>query len=326
MRCLLAALFLAGLLAVPAAGIEVTGHVIEHGSGAPLEEARVELRYLDGSQRAVAAITDDDGQFHLKVGTQERCRIEVTKLGYSNTVLFASIEGNLSITLRMIKGGVIAGRVTTESGAPVPRASIVVLGSSLLQRLNTNNAVFPAAMTDAQGAYRVFGLAPGSYAVGVISSMDATPAGTSPPQFLSMTAGEEYTNVDFTIPTTSAGSIDGRVEGATVEGEVLLALLPRDLPAAPLARALMDSSGGFRFTGIPAGIIRSSPPRPPAAAAATPAFSARIRSSTASNWRLPRRARWRPAFTCNQARRRPSNSRGPTTRPHPRVAGTERWC
>jgi hypothetical protein len=253
MRWLPATLILAGLLAVPAPGIEVTGRVIEHGSGAPLEEARVELHYLDGQQRSVAAITDDYGQFHLKIGTQGRCRIEVTKLGYANAVLFASIEGDLSITLRMIKGGVVAERVGTELGAPVPRASIVVLGSSLLQRLNTSNGVFPAAMTDAQGAYRVFGLAPGSYAVGVISSMDAMQAGTSPPQFLSMTAGEEHTNVDFTIPTTSAGSIDGRVEGATAEGAVLLALLPRDLPAAPLARALMDPEGGFRFSGIPAG-------------------------------------------------------------------------
>jgi len=43
------------------------------------------------------------------------------------------------------------------------------------------------------------------------------------------------------------------VEGAPAEDAVLLTLLPRDLPAAPLARALMDSAGGFRFTGIPAG-------------------------------------------------------------------------
>jgi hypothetical protein len=91
--------------------------------------------------------------------------------------------------------------------------------------------------------------------------MDAMPASgggtvlaaTSPPRFLSITAGEEHTDVDFTVPTSGAGSIDGRVEGATADGAVLLALLSRDLPAAPLARALMDPEGGFHFSGVPAG-------------------------------------------------------------------------
>ena len=260
-----AALILAGLLAFPAAGIEVTGRVIEYRSGTPLEDARVALRYLDGSQGNAAAITDENGQFQLKAGFQGRCRIEVTKLGYANSVLYVQIDGDLSIVLRMIKGGVIAGRVATEQGAPVPHASIVVLrrlsGASILRRLTTNDGRSVTTPTDDQGAYRLFGLSPGSYAVGVISSMDAMPAATSgpvpsaaaPPRFLSITAGEEYANVDFTLPTTDAGSIDGRVEGAPAEDAVLLALLPRDLPAAPLARALMGREGFFRFRGIPAG-------------------------------------------------------------------------
>ena len=37
------------------------------------------------------------------------------------------------------------------------------------------------------------------------------------------------------------------------EGAVLVSLLPRELPAAPLARALMDREGSFHFRGIPAG-------------------------------------------------------------------------
>jgi hypothetical protein len=251
-----AALILAGLLAVPAAGIEVAGRVIDYRSGAPLEDTRVSLRCPDGQQGSATAVTDDNGQFVLKSGFQGRCRIEVTKPGYASSVLFAQIEGDLPVVLRMIKGGVIAGRVTGESGAPAPRALIVVM-----RRIGTGDGRSLTTQTDAQGGYRLFGLMPGSYAVGVVSAMDAMPSSTSgpvlaaaaAPRFLAITAGEEHTNVDFTLPSTGAGSIDGRVEGAPAEDAVLLSLLPRDLPAAPLAKALMDREGRFHFRGLPAG-------------------------------------------------------------------------
>ncbi|MCX6623471.1 MAG: carboxypeptidase-like regulatory domain-containing protein [Acidobacteria bacterium] len=250
------ALILAGLLTAPAKGIEVTGRVIEHGSGATLEDARVTLRYLDGPRRGAEGITDEDGRFHLKAGFQGRCRIDVRLPGYANGVLFAPIEGDLSVVLRLIKTGAVTGRVTTQSGTPVPGAAIVLLrrlpGTSMLQPVTTTGGTPTATQTDGQGAYRLFGLAPGSYAVAARAG-GPVPAATPPPRFLAITAGEGHMNIDFTMPATSAGSIDGRVEGAPGEGAVLLALLPRDLPATALASALMDGEGGFQFSSDPVG-------------------------------------------------------------------------
>ena len=261
---LAAAPILAALAALPATGIEVAGRVIEHRSGAPAEDARVTLRYPGGQQGSASAITDENGRFRFKVGFEGRAQIEAAKPGCANSVLYLPIEANSSVVLRLVEGGAIAGRVATELGAPVPRAAIVVLrrvSGSILAPLSRNDGVPFAARTDGQGNYRLFGLAPGSYAVGVITAMDAmphgavgrTPAATSPLRFLSITAGEEHTNVDFILPDTDAGRINGHVEGAPAEGTVLLTLLPRDLPAVPLARALMDRGGSFHFRGIPAG-------------------------------------------------------------------------
>jgi hypothetical protein len=236
-----AALILAGALAIPALAIEVTGRVMEYRSGTPVDDARVTFRYVDAQPRTAEARTDDDGRFSLRIASRGRCRIEVAKRGYASSMLFAAVEGDLSVVVRMIKGGVISGRVMDESAAPVAGQTVI-----LLRELSNGSFVRGESAThaDIQGAYRLFGLLPGRYAVAAVSSMS---------QLLSIVAGEEHSNIDLTVPTTLSTNIDGRVERVPGEGTVMLALLPRDLPAAPIAKVVMDRDGAFHFRGVPAG-------------------------------------------------------------------------
>lgn len=259
-----APLMVAGLLAAPCAGFDVIGRVVEHGSGEAVEGARLTLRNLDLRQTA-SATTDERGYFQLEAGFRGRCQIELTKPGYASSVLFASLDGDLVIALRMIKGGVIAGRVASASGAPVPRALVTILrrlsGSAIFDRLTASDGMPVVAATDAQGAFRLFGLPPGSYSVSAVSSVDDISSGSeapvlevvSQPQFFSMTAGEEHRNVEFTLSASSAGAVSGRVEGGPPEGAVLVSLLPREFPGFARAKALAESDGTFSFRGIPAG-------------------------------------------------------------------------
>src|SRR5262245_30900382 len=77
-----------------------------------------------------------------------------------------------SITITLVKGGVITGRVTNSDGQPVVGVEV----SATMVRDAEGYSVRDAPegeeqMTDDRGIYRIFGLRPGSYIVGTSGSM-----------------------------------------------------------------------------------------------------------------------------------------------------------
>ncbi len=254
-------LVLALLLGLRADSVEVTGSVVEHGSGTPLTGAHVVLRHVETGV-ATDAVTDDNGRFRMTADHQGASRIDVTKSGYARSVLFTNVEKDLCVVLRLVKGGVIAGRVTNEAGWPVPNIAIVLLRKlpgDVLQPVRESGAPPTTARTGADGSYRLFGLAPGTYAVAAVSSDVQSPGGGPVPRaasalrFASITASGESVSLDLDLSSVPAGSVEGRVEGAKPEDSVLVVLLPADLPFAPAARTLVAPDGSFRFTRIPYG-------------------------------------------------------------------------
>src|ERR1043165_6330877 len=143
------------------------GRVVEDHTGNPL--ASVEVRVYRIGQRTLAAHleTDGNGNFRAANLPDGEYRIEATKANYIGAKVHLAALGP-TIAIRLVRCGVISGRVLDGQGQ-------VVLGASIYVLIKTGNAAhrpltisqggtfFSYARVDDQGNYRVHGLPPGEY-------------------------------------------------------------------------------------------------------------------------------------------------------------------
>jgi hypothetical protein len=126
---------------------------------------------------------------------------------------------------------------------------------------------------DERGQYRIHGLPPGEFAVavsyGASTAMFGSTGGAevSPqlgsgvqlfptnqrPRYFSITGGEQYRNIDFTILPGSLHSVKGRVELPNPKFRFWLALMPSDQPGLATAVTATQPDGSFAFEAVPAG-------------------------------------------------------------------------
>jgi hypothetical protein len=145
-----------------------------------------------------------------------------------------------NVTLLLVKGGVITGRVTDEFGEPMigVRVSAESLRDSEGQTVNgagSLNAGDASRLTDDRGVYRLFGLEAGAYMVGINGSgpMFANPGRgrREPPTYspssprasaaeVNLRGSEEVAGVDIRARAARGRSISGTISGDT-QGEGL---------------------------------------------------------------------------------------------------------
>lgn len=138
----------------------VRGRVVATDTGEALRNARV---VLVSDHSAAAVLTDAEGRFSIATPAGHR-EIAVSKTGYATAVVAPLADG---VEVRLARGAVITGRVTDERGVPLPMMSVVAdrivrAGSTI----SPERVAF--AETDDHGEYRLFALAAGDYAVGMI--------------------------------------------------------------------------------------------------------------------------------------------------------------
>ena len=257
----------------------IDGRVVEDHSGAPL--ASVELRVQRiGTARLVADLeTEADGRFRLPELPAGEYRIDLSKTNYIGTTL--SFSGAISQTpvVRLVRCGMISGRISDRQGKPVRGAIVYAMpkpshGGPL--RPFATQAQGSYSMVDQNGLYRLFYLPPGQYAVAVsygASSMALGMTGSAPvspgvgsgvivypksalPQFFTVAGGEEYRNVDFNLSSGTFYTVTGKVEipaGSPQSGRFWLALAAADQPSLASASTAADADGSFRFEGIAPG-------------------------------------------------------------------------
>jgi hypothetical protein len=116
------------------------------------------------------ATTDEDGKFQLKDLSPGNYVIRVGAAGYipepSSLAPANFYRPGENITIRMIKGGVITGRVLNKNGEPMALARV----RSVRVKDEEGNPVRDATAgrdwtTDDRGMYRLYGLEPGAYVV-----------------------------------------------------------------------------------------------------------------------------------------------------------------
>ena len=187
LRTALAVLVLPALLAAqtrPAATGTLTGRVMRDNT--PVARALISIDAGDGRAERVTA-TNDNGQFVFSELPAGRYLVTATKTGWMATHYGSprpgrppgtrvAVEENarVNITIPMIPGGVIAGRVVDADGSPQAHVFPILLESrwvgdrEVITRPNLPLDVgFFEKVTDDRGEFRLYGLPPGTYYLSV---------------------------------------------------------------------------------------------------------------------------------------------------------------
>jgi hypothetical protein len=168
-------------VAATAGTATIAGRVVtDDAQPKPLRRARVTL---NGSQLQIGrtAITGDDGAFMFDRLPAGRYTVGAIKYGYvamsygarrparPGTALELKNAEARTITIRVPRGGVITGTVTTADGQPAAGIAVNALTFRYLAE-SGERRMMPAGLatgpTDDRGVYRIFGLPAGEYVIG----------------------------------------------------------------------------------------------------------------------------------------------------------------
>jgi hypothetical protein len=263
----------------PAGSSSISGRVYDAATNAPIARAQVQAL---GDERIVDAITDDQGRYQLAGLGAGAWRVTIAKPGYfpwevgqrrpfeSPPPVTLGAQQRLVANVALSRGGVIAGRVSDDTGEPLAGLRVRVYRARMAGGYRRLETVGAADFTDDTGAYRIYGLPPGDYFVGASlrvapsdSVVETTYAPTYYPgtgdlagaQRIRLTLGTEATAVFPLLPVRNV-----RVSGAvaTSAGAPANAFLTLTSEAAELGMplgigAVTREDGNFTLPDVPPG-------------------------------------------------------------------------
>lgn len=270
-RTLTAFLFVAAC----AAAADVTGVVIADHDGAPVVAAAVTLR--QGTKVVAELEADDQGKFRAPNVVAGSYTVSIAKANFAPSERRVTVQaGERTITVRLMRYGVITGSVIDTAGQGVRSAvvaAIPVAPDGSIRSLRTFQLSGVAA--DARGRFRVHSLKPGSYVVAMLLGAPRDGVGisnfiapdtslgndiqlfptTAHPQVFRVRGGEEY-KADFTVYKGQMFSVRGTVSGIGENTNAQVQMLKADMTILPLAGAGAPKSGEFQFQRVPPGSYR----------------------------------------------------------------------
>jgi hypothetical protein len=220
----------------------ITGRVVNDTgrpvSGAPILVIKAGVKIANGMQTTAA---DEEGNFKATGLGPGSYMISTNAPGY--VVGRADSERDYhrpgeNITINLIKGGVITGRVTDSYGEPMVGIRVNALKVHELEGGQKSRITLGEAngrLTDDRGVYRLYGLAPGVYLVGasgdqsglygnLYAGRDAMTWHPSSPRAtaaeIAVRSGEEVTGVDIRHREERGRTISGTIAGAAASGSM----------------------------------------------------------------------------------------------------------
>jgi hypothetical protein len=253
----------------------LSGRVLSE-NGQPLSHATIYVTASRALPQPRITFTDDGGNFQVKgldalvysVGASAPSYITTPREPDSLPSFYRIGE---TVTINLLKGGVITGTVTSATGEPIVRAGVRAI---LIRDANGKLPVgprFPAEKpTDDRGVYRIYGLTPGTYLVAAggrgpygysLNAYD-TDAPTYAPSStrdaateIVVRAGEETAGVDIRYRGEPGHAVSGVVNGATAPNSfspinITLTQIVNGLPQSNASSFQAPTSKGFAFYGV----------------------------------------------------------------------------
>lgn len=265
----------------PRAG-SITGRVLSEG-GQPVANAGVFLRAVGAAPGPPQTTgTDNEGGFQMAGLEPGAYTVSASVPGYVtapapagdfNERLYYRLGDSVTITL--VKGGVITGNVSNAAGGPVVAACVRAIRVRDAEGRSVRSAgVWRERMTDDRGIYRLYGLELGSYVISVggcrqFSFEPSLYDGEAPTYAPSSTrdtaseiivrSGEEVNGVDIRYRGDRGHAVSGFISGAPRSGPINTGVFITLTHAGSGAIEATTSSSGreqdraFAFYGIPDG-------------------------------------------------------------------------
>src|SRR5262245_31023008 len=216
----------------------ITGRVTGD-DGQPVAGATVEIFGASPQRNWVPpATTDAEGNFTFTGLAPASYYVSARAPGYVVDLNSASESHRIGehLTLNLVRGGVITGRVTDAYGEPLVEANVTPRKIRDLEERSTRHSMESyrqTRLTDDRGVYRLYGLEPGVYVVFISGGLDGEsgrgaeqrtmiyhPSSTrETASEITVRGGEEVTGVDIRLRYQRGYTISGTIAGAAQTGD-----------------------------------------------------------------------------------------------------------
>jgi protocatechuate 3,4-dioxygenase beta subunit len=259
----------------------ITGRVV-NDEGAGMPNVTVNIIRASAGRRATPrgntqVVTDKDGNFRSAGLSPGLYAIDVPRVKeYVMRPLTAAESGARryyrvgdSVVITLMKGGVITGRVTDPDGQPMVGAEVSATMAHDAEGYSVREAPEgEQRMTDDRGIYRIYGLLPGSYIVGVSgrivesfspyagSAMTYHPSSTHDTAAeVAVASGAEASGIDIQFRGGPGYVVSGTVTttfATLASGHTIVALVNTDISAVTGSAYIRpnDPRKGFMIQGL----------------------------------------------------------------------------
>ena len=263
----------------------ISGIVTQYGSGEPVRGAEVSVQRLDNSglsnadeavSQSITVLTDRNGRFQFPSVAPGEATISVHKNGFhgfrtqnsltweeGTTLKLAPGQAITDLALALQPGAVISGRVTDETGQPMPGVQVNAFKWVYANHHRQLRAIGGNG-SDATGNYRIPELEPGRYIVRANTmGQDANKRMRYAPCFFpdASTPGEantltlrpgEQSVADLRMSRVPVARVSGHVNGAHANGQtqVYLRYLNEGGVIHRGSSGTVDEHGNFSIEGV----------------------------------------------------------------------------
>jgi hypothetical protein len=233
-------------------GAAVFGRVVDAVSGDPIVGAQVRLSGSSG-EAPVQTTADRNGRFLFLNAPRALVRIQVEADGFLPQLrptlvdLSRSTGEVLRGPIRLFKLGVVSGRLTDGTGFPLPG---IVVRAIRTETFLDASASFHFSRTDDLGRFRLVGIPPGDYVIGVVSTAESQLASTNSRPLRPGLRAMRAQNIDLLVPE-DFGSMTQPIRPRS--DETGISLIPSCFyPAAnePAAATVMQVGPGEMKDGV----------------------------------------------------------------------------
>ncbi|HEY0101576.1 MAG TPA: carboxypeptidase regulatory-like domain-containing protein [Pyrinomonadaceae bacterium] len=264
----------------------VRGRIVYEDTGKPMRYARVFLSTEKSRQRERLTSTDARGEFifrNVAAGNYLASVLPPDVFG-SNSYPSApeggetvSVDGTSAVELKLrgARGGSISGKVTYADGEPVVSARIVLLRAVGEHWNAVGQCCTGGPVTDDRGVYRLYGLPPGEYKVGVaeeglqVESSEGggissgsnqslltffypSVVGQEMATLIKVSPGRAVEGIDVALPEVRTFNVSGTVSlGGQLMRGVTLTLQMKNSQGHKIATT--DADGKWVFKSVPDG-------------------------------------------------------------------------